>query len=260
MAYRRRKGASPDTDTQAANRLSVTLGVVVASLLALLLVLLSVFDAFVFSWWAVLAALAVIAVPVCFALGWQQRAPFDRAGASRVLAGIAGALLAALLVLPIGVAAATQQPELRGMEASTEALAIAKRDGEPLPVSVQSLIDRTADAQSKAHSAQTDRDSVADELAEAERIRDKARRQIAHRSTAVAEDQDNVDHLQTEYDDWEDLQQDLDSYDTDPDLTPSIPDVGSGGTGGGSYGLCQDGTPSYSIGKQGACSHHGGVL
>jgi hypothetical protein len=54
-------------------------------------------------------------------------------------------------------------------------------------------------------------------------------------------------------------------YDYDRDYDDYDPDYGSDGTtedfgrGQGRIGLCEDGTLSDSIGRQGACSHHGGV-
>jgi hypothetical protein len=48
-------------------------------------------------------------------------------------------------------------------------------------------------------------------------------------------------------------------YDYEPEYDYSPPTTEDFGSGKGSIGLCEDGTLSDSIGRPGACSHHGGV-
>jgi vacuolar-type H+-ATPase subunit I/STV1 len=127
-----------------------------------------------------------------------------------------------------------------------------------------SLEDRAADLRSRADKAYDELDQLDSLRTSAlERI-DRATRSIDTWTRRLGDAQDDYDSYQElleplddyGYDDYDYDAPDLPDYDYDYGGPPTTEDFG---TGKGSVGLCNDGTLSDSIGRPGACSHHGGV-
>jgi hypothetical protein len=139
-----------------------------------------------------------------------------------------------------------------------------------MPRRVRALRDRAERLQDRASEAHTDAriamnylDGLLEQRAESEAVIASAMRAVSRWSRALVAAQADYDHFQQILDDDSDYDLDIGDdiyddprYDFDPDLSPTTEDFGSGS---GSVGLCNDGTLSDSIGRQGACSHHGGV-
>jgi hypothetical protein len=228
---------------------------------------LSAFDAFVFSWWAVGAGALALLMPAAFALGWT-RPRWGQCGTRAAAALIPAAGVVALATAaPVAVAATRHAPHMQRMSQRTLALANAHDLHLPLPTQVQALIDRANQRNADYEDASTNEQQAAaalrasaDSQNQAQDQRDRATRAISHWSGEVKD-------VQAEYDDYQQLLDDSSSiggYDPSIDVPnttydPGAPTTEDFGSGSGSVGVCADGTLSDSIGRPGACSHHGGV-
>jgi hypothetical protein len=263
-------------------RASVGLGLAVAAYLVGLLATLSALDAFVMTWWAVGAAALAALLPLAFAFGWHRSAHVGELMERRMGVGAGVALLAATFAVPAAFAVAAEQPGMARLSPRTEALAANYRDHAPMPPSVRRLQatarragERSASAGERAQAAASDYHLATSRATDATDDRDRAQRSLHHWTK-------ETEHLQREYDHYQRLLDDVDPEtgdDTgagdpnDPlaDVPPlddlpavpqddtSPPTTGDFGTGQGSIGVCNDGTLSDSVGRPGACSHHGGV-
>jgi predicted nucleic acid-binding Zn-ribbon protein len=223
-----------------------------------------------FSWWAVGAAVVGVAgVVIATAVGWVRLPSRSPAAVTRGVAALACTLLLAA-VLPTAIAVAHERPRPAQLDATTLRLAHMQVTQAPMPTHVQELRDR-ADrldvkaqrARARANDADTQLSDLQTEVSDASDRQTRAQRSITQWSR-------EVDDVQAEYDDYQQLLAEPDSLDvpsdTGPDDSSTLPDPPNApttedfGNGNGSVGLCADGTLSDSIGRPGACSHHGGVL
>jgi hypothetical protein len=254
-------------DRDGADRAAPILGLAVAAYLIALLAGLSAVDAFVFSWWAVGAGSLVLLMPAAFAVGWR-RPHWGQRGTRAARALIPAAGLAALAAAaPVAVAATRPAPHMARLSQRTLALANAHDLHLPLPARVQVLIDRANQSNAHYQEASDAEQQAADALQasiDSQRQAQGDRDRAAH---AVSRWSHEVDDVQAQYDDFQQLLDDsssIDGYDPSvdiPDTTydPGAPTTEDFGSGSGSVGTCADGTLSDSIGRPGACSHHGGV-
>jgi hypothetical protein len=297
-ATARRRADARDTDWLA-DVVAASLGVGVAGYLCALLGAMLWADAWVFSWWLVgAAALGVTAAVAAIALSWRRPGPLvrvrtrlDRAAVPITLA------IGAVAIAPAVAAAALDAPRPARFSATMRALAAAQRTHASMPLPVRRLRERAArlqqhaeKAQDRADAAGADVDALLSRRGDAQAAATRAERAITHWT-------DTLQTTQTDYDEFQQLLDDTgkdrhrgddksgpdgldlggdDSLDLDgddgldlggddgldlggndtPGPAPTTEDFGSGS---GSVGLCDDGTLSDSIGRHGACSHHGGV-
>jgi hypothetical protein len=213
------------------------------------------------------AAVGAAAAVAATALGWRRRAGIGRAAAMR------GALVASALVLsvaaPASFAATAHRPLPQALPAETLRLAHLAETDASMPARVraaerrvEAMEDRGADLRSRADLAYDEWDRLDALRTSAVDRSEKATRGIQIWTGRLASAQDD-------YDIYQELLQPLDGYGSGdynynydlPELPnyDGAPTTDDFGTGTGSIGLCNDGTLSDSIGRPGACSHHGGV-
>jgi hypothetical protein len=276
-AVRRRERPGPTT-SRAALTCAGALGFGVGAYLVSFVGVLWLADAVVFTPMLVVAAAAAILLAVGLAAGWRRPEAVGRFEPPRLTAaiGVGAALVVALIVFGLG----QDRPRRDQLPSEVVALAADARANAPLPADVQrgiakaNLLKAAATAAAaKAADAGSRLSILQDQAQNAADRRDRAQRAIARWSAEVADVQQDYDRYQTLLDDQEALATDAPyagdlspepsdppSYDDPP--TPSYadpPTTEDFGSGSGSVGLCSDGTLSDSIGRQGACSHHGGV-
>jgi hypothetical protein len=229
------------------------------------------------------AAAAAALLPVGLALGWRRSArntPNRRPAISIVLS--LGGVCAVTGLMLVGLSGAKPMPDRLSAEVST--LAAQANVNAPLPAAVRAKLDYANVLHTYAVDATDNANLARDRLAALSNEAEKALAQQRRAQRAISSWSNTVDERQAEYDSYQHLldEQDAlnadDPYTTDdsngydpstdlPDLSdvdPTIPDTSAGttedfGNGSGSVGLCNDGTTSDSIGRPGACSHHGGV-
>jgi hypothetical protein len=283
-AIRRRE---PDDTTGASGRAAaacgVTVGVSVATFLASLLVALWTTDANVFTPVLVVAAAAAALLPIGLALGWRRSArdtPMRRQTVSIVLS--LGGVCAVTGLMLLGLAHAKPMPDRLSTEVST--LAAQANANAPLPAAVQAKLDYANVLHTYAVDATANANLNRDRLAALSNEAEKALAQQRRAQRSISSWSNTVDERQAEYDSYQGLLDEQDALSADdpstsddsngydpstdlPDLSdvdPTIPDTSAGttedfGNGSGTVGRCNDGTTSDSIGRPGACSHHGGV-
>jgi hypothetical protein len=273
-----------------ADRASFVLGLAVAVYLAALVTALSAFEAMVFSWWSVAAAAASVALPGGFIVGWRSSSGGStvKPAVSRIV--IAAASVAAVAaVAPVATAASDGRPTTLHIAPRTLARAADAARHAPMPRHVQRLFDEAkrkdgiaSRVEGRANAVHTDLSDAQDRLGAATEGQAAAQRSIDHWTVATKRVRVDYDDYQRLIDatsadagvDDEGLSSESDPSTDDPyganddpygDSTSHVPDNGSApttqdfGSGSGSVGVCADGTLSDSVGRQGACSHHGGV-
>jgi hypothetical protein len=280
-AIRRRE--PEDVSNRGAVVSSAVVGGAVAVYLMSLIGLLWLADAAVFvSLLAVSGAAAAVMV-AGLALGWRRPAALARLGRpvlSGAIAVVGAAVVAAVLVG--GLRPGRPAPEV--LPVQVVALAADARTAAPLPQAVRDRGAQAAALKTAAKAATDIRDAASQRVTalsqqalQAVNRRTREQRAIDHWTTTVRQTQADYDEYQRLLDDEDSLLDDPASSDESvpdplddlPDETgvpdvPVVPDAGSPttgdfGSGTGSVGLCNDGTTSDSVGRQGACSHHGGV-
>jgi len=254
------------------------LGAGVAAYLCALFLGLDAFDAFMPSLPVVLAAATGVTVGVAAVIAaWRRGGALLRArAAAGPLALAAPALALALAALLVIDATGNARPVPSAVPAETIALAQAAELNAAMPEPVQRVRAR-ADRLEMAHRRAASRWRAAVDrkvrLASASR-KASARRRNAERAIRVTSA--DLASVQAEFDGYQRIIDRLDDYSYPHTYTGagsgSIPDYSGDspyptgapttedfGSGSGHIGLCSDGTLSDSVGRQGACSHHGGV-
>jgi hypothetical protein len=251
----------------AAARTASALGVAVATYLAALGVLLWWADAWRASWGAAaIAALGVMAMIAGTGTGWRSGAPLPRHQLLRMIV-LPAVLFMVAAAVPGAVAASSARPD--AMQVANETLRLATQAhahaAMPRPIArlaarAEELSTRALRALQRADEMQRWRDRIAAAHANADQRRRGAERSVAHWGR-------QLDIAQADYDAYQEL---TDAIATPPPGVPSRvpsyvppvfdpPTTRDFGSGSGSIGTCADGTLSDSIGRPGACSHHGGV-
>lgn len=249
-------------------RLAIGLGVTIAAGLAGLLVVLSWADAWKFSWRPLLAGIAIILLPaLAIAAGWRAEHRPPRRRLFTTFAGPA-VLLAVGAAVPIGFAAAADRPQTESLPSEVLLSARAADTGAAMPSSVQRLR-RQADDLSGLANTTSARGARADALVEElVKRRDEATQRQQRARRALDRARDHLDSVREDFDRYAELidpaDEDLDRQLPELDRRYEPPTLGAPttedfGQGSGSVGTCADGTLSDSIGRPGACSHHGGV-
>jgi hypothetical protein len=238
---------------QSAGKRALQLGAAVAGYLSGLILALSWAGAWGFPWPALLAAgTGTAALIAGTTIGWTQPALLEsrhRRGRVAQLAAVAMCLAATAAALAV----TRERPQPIRLEAGVLALAHLAQTQAPMPSRVAALNDRADTLQLQTSTAEARAQNAEDELARLAQIRRRARKAQADGLRAVPALTDAVRTLQADYDDYQQLLQPL------PPLDESAPTTEDFGSGSGTIGLCADGTLSDSIGRPGACSHHGGV-
>lgn len=270
-----RTAASAPSDDERARRANATallLGSSVALYLCGLIAALSAVGAWWFSWWAVgAAAVGPVAAVAGTLLAWRRARPLH--GWQLATAAVSSTLLIAAAVVPSALAMKSNAPRPPVLAASTLRLAELARVGGSLPPHVQALREKALAADERATAAEHRFDAASSRVDELERQRDAGFRRQRSAMNAVEQRYRELRDVQAEYDDYQTLLVDTGGggdevdvpYDVGPGegyYLPSAPDAPTTenfGSGRGSIGLCADGTLSDSIGRPGACSHHGGV-
>lgn len=260
---------------RAANRAALALGSTVTLYLSGLLAALYWADAWRFSWWA-LGAAVVGAITVCASVGvaWTRSellAARVRRLRRTALVRVAVAALAA--IAPAVVAAADARPIAPRLPAAVLTLAEQASADAPMPEGTRKLrriadgmVGRASNAEGRYRDAADEERRLLELKADAAARLERARRSIDERAHDLRRAQRNFDDYEALLDpDYSD--EDLDSPVDDeniPDHDPPVLDdpprtTEDFGNGSGSIGQCRDGTWSDSVGRPGACSHHGGV-
>jgi hypothetical protein len=256
----------------------IGVGVGIAAYLCALLASLLWADAWAFSWWPIgAAALGVVAIVAAVLAGWLLPTRLAR---TRVRLGRAGVPIALLLLtlaaVPAVAAASLGAPRAEPLDERVVQLAVDHRAEAPLPPRLLELRRRAERLQASAGTARDDASAADNDVSALLASQARADTAMSRAERAIARWSDELEVAQAEYDDfqsllddsYEDLDLDDELYDLDLDelddldyddvrgLSPTTEDFGSGS---GSVGQCADGTYSDSIGRPGACSHHGGV-
>ena len=252
-----------------AARSAALLGAAVALFLAGLQLLLWRADAWLASWPVVaISGLGVVALIGGTAMGWRQQAALTHRQLRRVV--IAPAVLLTTGAVMLGaVATAAERPKEPRLSGLTMRLAAAARTDAPMPATAFRLrrhADRLVDQTSRAT---TLADELAVQYARVDDAKTSAGDRTAQARRSLALWHDRVNNVRADYDDYQQLitptsDEPLLPADTLPSYVPppqsyGYPTTRDFGTGNGSIGTCADGTLSDSIGRSGACSHHGGV-
>lgn len=238
---------------RSARKRSLQLGAAVAGYLCGLILALSWADAWGASRLAPLAAgVGVVALLAGTTLGWTRPALLASRHRGRV-AQAAAMVVCIAAVAASGLAATRQRPQPARLEAGVLALAHRARTNAPIPSRVAALSDRADTLQLQAGADEGRAQDAERELARLVQIRRRARKALADGRRAMPALADAVDLAQREYDGYQQLLAPL------PNLDGAAPTTEDFGSGSGTVGLCADGTLSDSIGRPGACSHHGGV-
>lgn len=263
-AHRREK-----TIEHAAAQSAGLLGAAVALSLATLQLLLWWADA----WRLSLAVMAIVSIGVLVlvggtVLGWRQGSPLTR-GQLRCGVVVPIVLLAGGAVTLVGVAAAAQRPDGSTLAAETMRLAAEARADAPMPTTASRLRRRADGLLDRALGAMALADDVAAQYARVADARASARNRGARARRSLAEWNERMDIARSDYEDYEQLLEpapyepllprDESPRDVPPPRSFVPPTTEDFGNGSGSVGTCADGTLSDSIGRPGACSHHGGV-
>lgn len=246
--------------------LAVALGAVVAFCLVVLIATLQWADAWQPDWPPIAAAAAIIGLPATvIAAAW--RAP-ERLRRRRPAVASVGAFAAALVVAPAAIAASSNRPQPPHLPSHLLSLAYAANTDAPMPAAVRRLR-TTADAlDARAAAADEQAQAAESSVQRYVSLKSDAQRQRKAATRSLDEQTARLDDVQREYDSYADLLAPTTDQPTSPPdvpaTEPQLPDVSPPttedfGQGSGSVGVCADGTLSDSIGRPGACSHHGGI-
>jgi VIT1/CCC1 family predicted Fe2+/Mn2+ transporter len=285
--------ALPKSDTSlntSAVLAALALGASVTLVLGGLVVALYVAETDGFSWWPVgAAAICTVSLALGAAIGWKRRAPLPTVGAFAVRA-LAFAI-AVSVAIPVAISSGLERPRMEPLTATTLRLAELADSEAEMPAPLRAARRRAERLGDQANRVRRQADGAFHRQTELEDQRAHAlgEQEVAHH--AVARRSDALARVQADYASYEELLKplgpdgydefsypeletypelpDFPSYADPPDLPsyPDLPDVDSSyppttedfGSGLGRIGLCNDGTLSDSIGRPGACSHHGGV-
>lgn len=278
---RRWPDGKPRSDGRSVGLLAVGLGGATAGLLTALAIGVWLVGAEGVVWWTAAAAVAALLLPLSVALGWR-RADAD-AWPARVPAAAYKAAAVFVVVVWVSVALAARsdlgraEPRMTPLPEETVALARAAAYEQPMPDDVQRLSERATRLERRAADSQSQIDGLSARLDELNSTAQRENDRIGALTRALQRRQNEQSSAQEDYDRWADLDARIrggagtddvpyDSpYDDSGDLPdPSVPGYDPPttedfGDGEGSVGTCADGTLSDSIGRPGACSHHGGV-
>jgi hypothetical protein len=251
------------------------LGVGVAGYLSALLSVLLWADAWTY---AVLlptaASVGVLGAAGAVVLAWTRPKRLagvrHRLGRGAVPSAVA---LVALTAVPAAATASLSAGPPAAVSPEVRKLSAEHRADAPLPPDVRAdlkradrLESRAAHADERAQSARNHWHSLVTARDRATSDAERANRSIKYWTTRLTTAQQDYDRFQALLDepiiDPEiDGEADAPSIDG-PSITPPIlppTTTEDFGSGSGRVGLCRDGTVSDSIGRPGACSHHGGV-
>lgn len=254
---RRRDETAPGS---AAARTAMTLGLSVASYLALLEIALWRSDTLRVSWGPGASAMVGVLALICgTAIGWRKPSALLPPSESR-RALIGGLMIAATAIVPAAAIATTTRPEGAKLSQETLRLAAEGHADAPMPVAVQRDRRRAAHLSEAASTTLLDARRAENALEQTTTTNTNAVRRSHRAERSVKYWRVVVRSTQASYDSYQKLLAPIRIR------TPSYvpPDIGAPttqnfGDGTGTVGACADGTLSDSIGKSGACSHHGGV-
>jgi hypothetical protein len=247
---------------------SIALGMCLSAYLCALIAALHWADAWTFSWWPVVAAgFGAVATIGATMLGWRRQEPFTRPATFR--AAFAASALALAVLAPASLAAGAERPGAGALSPQTLRLAHLSATAAPMPEPIQAALRHTGVLEARAARLRSRTDRAYEEWDRLDALRRSALRRSETATRHVGVWTRRLAAAQDDYDEYEELLRPLDEYGSGDygynDELPEIPDYGGSpttedfGNGRGSIGFCNDGTLSDSIGRQGACSHHGGV-